>query len=251
MREEEILSVVEEAVNKYGFKALVLQSGEDPDYPAERVAEVIKEIKKKYAVLIMVSVGEVGRSGLEKLYQAGARGLLLRFETSNPILYAKLHEGDKLEDRLQDLKDAYEMGYLILTGGLIGLPGQTEEDLLNDILLAKELKAEMYTFGPVLPGGPPTELVLKVLAISRLVDPQNAKIVVTTGFETLDKNARRLGLLAGASSVMLNLTPIKYRKLYSIYPARAHEEELVEEQIRGTLELLYSLGRAPTDLGRS
>jgi len=150
---------------------------------------------------------------------------------------------------LQNLRDAYDLGYLILTGGLIGLPGQTEEDLLNDILLAKKLHAEMYTFGPVLPNGPKSELVLKVLSVSRIVDPENAKIVVTTGFETLDQEARRLGLLAGANSMMLNATPMKYRKLYNIYPDRAHVEEKIENQIEDALKILYDLGRAPTDLG--
>jgi biotin synthase len=249
MTEEEILSAVKEAVEGHGFKALVLQSGEDPGYPVERLFDLILEIKQRFAVLLFVSVGEVGRPGLKKLYSAGARGLLMRFETSNPKLYEKLHPGDKLEDRLQSLKDAYDIGYLVLTGSLIGLPGQSPEDLLNDILLTKELKAEMYTFGPVLPQGPQSDLVLKVLAVARLIDPENAKIVVTTGFETLEKNAPRLGLLAGANSLMLNVTPIKYRKLYDIYPNRAHSEESLESQITGALDLLYSLGRAPTDLG--
>jgi len=249
MTEEEILSAVKEAVDAYGFKALVLQSGEDTEYSVERLAYLIQEIKRRFAVLLFISVGEVGRKGLEKLYAAGARGLLLRFETGNPNLYSKLHHGDKLEDRLQDLKDAYQIGYLVLTGGLIGLPGQTEEDILNDILLAKELKAEMYTFGPVLPHGSSTELMLKTLALCRLVDPENAKIVVTTGFESLNTEAMRLGLLAGANSAMLNVTPIKYRKLYSIYPNRAHGNEEIQAQIENTIGLLYSLGRAPTDLG--
>jgi len=209
---------------------------------------LIKEIKARHAVLIFISVGEVGKEGLAKLYQAGARGLLARFETSNPALYANLHPGDKLQDRIDELKHAYELGYLILTGGLIGLPTQTEVDLLNDILLAKELHTEMYSFGPVLPDGPPTSLVLKTLAVARIVDPM-AKILVTTGFETLDPAARRLGLLAGGNSVMLNVTPLKYRKLYGIYPDRAHVEEEIGDQIKETLDLLRSLGRAPTDLG--
>lgn len=264
MSEEEILQAVDEAVNKYGFKALVLQSGEDPHFTVDKLAKIIKKIKEKFAVLLFISVGEIGKVGLTKLYEAGARGLLLRFETSNLNLYSKLHSNDKLEDRLQDLKDAHELGYLILTGGLIGLEGQTEEDLLNDILLAKELKAEMYTFGPVIglkpdlrdlrvegPSGPYSELVLKVLAVSRIVDPENAKIVVTTGFETLDPDARRLGLLAGANSMMLNVTPMKYRKLYNIYPERAHVNEAIEPQIKEAVDLLCSLGRAPTDLGIS
>ncbi|MFA4843674.1 MAG: radical SAM protein [Candidatus Margulisiibacteriota bacterium] len=249
MTEEEVFSAVDEAVEKHGFKALVLQSGEDPEYPAERVAGLIKEIKRRHAVLIFVSVGEVGKEGLAKLYEAGARGVLLRFETSDPKLYANLHCGDELEDRLQDVRDAYSLGYLVLTGGLIGLPGQTEESLLNDILMTKQLNAEMYSFGPVLPDGPKTDLVLKVLAVSRLIDPKNAKIVVTTGFETLNSEARRKGLLAGANSVMMNVTPLNYRRLYNIYPDRAHTEETIEEQIKSTLDLLYSLGRAPTDLG--
>jgi len=251
MPDSELIKAVDDAVNKYGFKALVLQSGEDPQYPVDRLVNIIKEIKKRYAVLIFISVGEIGGEGLQKLYDAGARGLLLRFETSNSKLYSKLHCGDKLGDRLRDIKDAYDIGYLILTGGLIGLQGQTEEDLLNDILLTKELNAEMYSFGPILPEGPETELVLKVLAVSRIVDPKNAKIVVTTGFETLEKNARSLGLMAGANSMMLNVTPMKYRKLYSIYPDRAHENEEIDVQIKGAVDLLNSLGRAPTDIGIS
>ena len=249
MSDDEIIAAAAAAVNTHGFKALVLQSGEDPEFPVERLADLIKEIKKRFAVLIFISVGEVGREGLEKLYQAGARGLLMRFETSDHKLYASLHCGDLLQERIQHLKDAFEIGYLIITGGLIGLPDQTMESLLDDILLTKKLNAEMYTFGPVLPEAPKTELILKVLALVRIVDPKNAKIVVTTGFETMNKDARRLGLMAGANSVMLNITPLKYRRLYKIYPDRAHEEETTDEQIRQTLDLLYSLGRAPTDLG--
>lgn len=249
MTDEEIMATVAEAVDKFGFKALVLQSGEDPEFTVDRMDKLIRAIKERFAVLLFVSVGEIGHDGLQKLYDAGARGLLMRFETSDPKLYSKLHCGDKLEERLQNIKDAYKIGYLVLTGGLIGLEGQTEESLLNDILLTKELNAEMFSFGPVLPEAPSTELVLKVLAISRLVDPRNAKILVTTGFETLDPEARTLGLMAGANSVMLNVTPLKYRKLYNIYPDRAHEEESIEKQIDETIDLLKSLGRAPTDLG--
>jgi biotin synthase len=251
MSDTEILDAVDNAVNKYGFKALVLQSGEDPEFSVDRLSSLITTIKQHYAVLIFISVGEVGKEGLQRLYDAGARGLLLRFETSNKKLYSQLHCGDKFEDRIRDLKDAYKIGYLVLTGGLIGLPGQTDEDLLNDILLTKELHAEMFSFGPVLPESPSTETVLKVLAVSRIIDPANAKILVTTGFETLDPQARELGLMAGANSMMLNLTPIKYRKMYSIYQERAHDEEEVQKQIDDAIVILQKLGRAPTDIGIS
>jgi len=247
-----------EAIEKWGFKALVLQSGEDPAFPVQAQAQIIKKIKERSPVLIFVSTGEIGIDGLEELYQAGARGLLLRFETSDPGLYRQLHPGRNLESRIEHLEEAFRMGYLVITGGLIGLPGQSREDILNDILLTKRLNAEMYTFGPFLPhpetplakASPPLEKeVLKVLAVARIADARNAKIVVTTGFETLHEKAREDGLMAGANSVMLNVTPGQFRKDYEIYPGRAHAEENLQEQIKTTLRILMNLGRAPTDLG--
>lgn len=258
MTKDEIINASVEAVEKYGFQALVLQSGEDPLYTVDELGAVIKEIKARVPVLICVSFGEVGSEGLEKLYAAGARGLLIRFETSNPRLFQNLHPGQTLDTRIQHIKKAYQLGYLIMTGALIGLPGQTHEDIVNDVLLAKELHAEMYSFGPFLPHpdtplagcNPPSEEdVLKTLALARIVDPENGKVLVTTAFETLSAHARKRGLLAGASSVMLNVTPIQYRKHYSIYPDKAYSKEEVSVQIEETITLLKSLGRAPTDLG--
>lgn len=257
MTKEEIIQTAQEAVEIHGFQALVLQSGEDPHYTVDDLCEIVSEIKKRFSVLIFISFGEVGIDGLKKLYDAGARGLLMRFETSNSELYEKIHPGKKLQTRLEHIKAAFSMGYLIISGALIGLPGQTQEDILNDILLAKELNTEMYSFGPFLPNPNtplknhnivPVEQVLKTLAVARLVDPVNAKILVTTGFETLNKDARQKGLMAGANSVMLNVTPDEFKKLYNIYPNRAHIDEGIQEQIENTIYMLKELGRAPTDL---
>lgn len=258
MDKKEIVDAACEAINGLHFKALVLQSGEDAGYSAEELSEIIKEIKAKAAALIFISFGEMPGSGLKTLFDAGARGLLLRFETSNPSIYEKLHPGQRLETRLQALKDAAKLGYLIITGGLIGLPGQTAEDILNDLYLTKELNADMFSFGPFIPhpgtplakANPPAkDDILKILALARIIDPRRANVVVTTALETLDEKARKEGLLAGANSVMLNLTPLKYRRLYSIYPHRAHESEDIKAQIEDTLTLLRSIGRAPSDLG--
>ena len=254
---DQILEAARQAIQEHGFKALLLQSGEDSGYSIEELAEVIRKIKNNWPALIFISFGEVGLDNLKILYDAGARGLLLRFETSNPKLYKQVTAGKDLSLRIAHLKKAYELGYLIITGGLIGLPGQSEEDLLNDILLTKELHAEMYSFGPFithpqtsLEGYPSCEVeaVLKVIAIARIIDAANAKILVTTALETLNPDVRREALLSGANSVMLNVTPLEYRPLYNIYPARAHEKESIEVQINDTIGLLMSLGRSPTDL---
>jgi len=258
MTDEEILEAVREATERFGFQALVLQSGEDPGFTLSRLVALLREIRRRHAVLIFVSCGEVGLEALSELYEAGARGLLLRFETGNPSLYARLHPGFSLASRLAHIEQARNIGYIVATGALLGLPGQTPSDIVDDILLARSLSPEMYSFGPFLPhpatplerhSPPSLEGVLNALAVIRLADPENARILVTTAFETLHPEARRLGLLAGANSFMLNVTPLRYRRSYAIYPGRAHEDESVEEQIRSTVELLLSLGRAPTDLG--
>lgn len=257
MTKDEILKSAQIAVQEYGFKSLVLQSGEDPGYSADELADIIKEIKEQFPALIFISFGEIGIGGLEKLYQAGARGLLMRFESSNPKIYEDLHPGQNLESRLTHLRKAYKMGYLIITGGLIGIPGQSEEDILNDIFLAKELRAEMFSFGPFIPhphtplaGIKPAQVekIVKVLALARIIDNAQAKILVTTALETLSSEAAKKGLLAGANSLMLNVTPLTYRQFYSIYPNRAHQSEDIAVQIESTVSLLRSLGRAPTDL---
>ncbi len=254
---DQILEAARQAIVEHGFKALVLQSGQDSGYSIEELAEIIRKIKSNWPALIFISFGEVGLDNLKILYDAGARGLLLRFETSNPKLYKQVTAGKDLSSRIAHLKKAYELGYIVITGGLIGLPQQNEEDLLNDILLTKELHAEMYSFGPFIMHpqtplakhpSPEVETVLKVIAISRIIDAANAKILVTTALETLHPDARREALLSGANSVMLNVTPLEYRSLYNIYPARAHESESIETQINDSIELLMSLGRSPTDL---
>ena len=182
----------------------------------------------------------------------------MRFETSNPLLYEKCRPGHKLEDRLKLIKELYEMGYLVLTGFLTGLPGETEADTLNDIELTNSLEPEMFSFGPFIPhpdtplkdaASPSLESVLNTIARARIRHPQS-RILATTALETLDKeNGAKAAFMAGANSLMINLTPEKYRNLYEIYPNRAGSDEDVRERIENILNLLVSLGRAPTDLG--
>jgi len=257
MTAEYVLGAARSAVEDYGFKALVLQSGEDAGRSVDELVEIVAEIRRRLGVLVFISFGELGGAALDRLYKAGARGLLLRFETSAPSLFASLHPGSRLEDRLADLRCANELGYLIVTGSLVGLPGQTAEMVAQDLALAKDLNVEMLSMGPFLPHPatplarhpkPAVDQVVQALAVARFVLPRQAKILVTTGLETLDPAARRKALMAGANSVMLNVTPVEKRALYEIYPGRAHQADPIAGQINETIELLRGIGRAPTDL---
>jgi biotin synthase len=256
MTPDEIIAAAEHAVKELGFKAIVLQSGEDEWYDDERLARIVREIRAM-GVLVFISIGVRSKETYKRLYDAGARAVLLRFETSNRKTFDALRPGTNLDERLELIKYAKKLGYILATGFIVGLPGETDEDLIDNILLTRSLGADMYSFGPLIPAEetplekqkPTTkEMLLKTIALTRFADPE-AKILVTTAFETLDKDARREGLLAGANSLMLNITPVQFRKLYRIYPGRPDTDKKIEEGIKQTVELLYSLGRAPTDLG--
>jgi biotin synthase len=253
---DEIISNAKDAIERLGFKAVVLQSGEDTWYDDEKLAAIVREIRSM-GVLVFVSVGVRSKETYKKLYDAGARAVLLRFETANNKTFDSLRPGTSFDERIELIRYAKQLGYIVATGFIVGLPGETDEDLVNNILLTKSLGADMYSFGPLIPAeGTPLqdfprttkERLLKTIALSRFADPQ-AKILVTTAFETLDKGARKDGLLAGANSLMLNITPARYRRLYQIYPGRPDTERSIDDGIKETVELLYSLGRAPTDLG--
>ncbi len=255
---DEIVNEVVSAVNNYGFKAFVLQSGEDSYFTTERLVEIISRIRKSVGVLLILSIGERDLECYRELYDAGARGVLIRFETASPSLYSSIHTTLQYENRLTLLKGVKDIGYLIATGSLIGLPGQSEEDILNDILFAHSLNTEMYSFGPLIPH-PDTPLagshavsldaMLKMIAVTRLIT-QDGNILVTSAVEKLfGKEGVRQALMAGGNSMMINLTPEKYGRLYSIYPGKGDGSGNIRGKITETLSLLHSLGRAPMDVG--
>ena len=258
MSEKEIIDTCDNAVNKLGFKALVLQSGEDNWYTEEKLTGIVSKVREKCACLLILSIGEREPKTYKKLYDLGARAALLRFETSDEKLYAKYRPKHNLNDRLNLIRELGKMGYLIMTGFLIGLPGESEKSIMKDVDLTASLGAEMFSFGPFIahpdtplaksPSGT-MEMILNTIAKARIKYPE-AKILATTAIEALDReNGIRQALLSGANSLMINLTPAKYQPLYDIYPNRLTSGFDIEKKIESTISLLRSLGRAPADLG--
>lgn len=239
MSVKEIVDTAVQAVDKKGYKLFVLQSGEDPFYTDEMLLKIITGIKQRAKAFIFMSVGERSRQAYKKMKEAGASGILFRFETSNPELFKKFHErGKNLQNRLELLEYLKSIGYFIATGSIVGFPGQTIEDIADDVLLIKKL-AHMASFGPFVPGnntpmeGQPTgdvQLILNMIAVLRLI-MKTGRIPVVTALETLaGKDIRKQALTAGANSLMFNLTPARYRPLYKIYPNKFHEQENIWEK---------------------
>ncbi len=231
---EEIIDIAVKAVNQRGYKLLVLQSGEDEYYSQKIIENILRGIKDQARVFIYLSIGQRPLAEYEAYRQAGANGILMRFETSNSDLYQSLKTNDTLEQRLSLIRSLKKMGYVISSGMMIGLPNQSVKDIAKDILLMKELGVFMPSFGPFIPtAGTPladarlidSELILKVLSATRLAIP-NARLPITTAMETIcGESIRQKGFMAGANSVMFNLTPDRCRSSYKIYDNKFYDKE--------------------------
>lgn len=249
-----------------GYGTVVLQAGEDYGLTRRLIAELVREIKATTPLAVTLSLGERGDEDLRAWRLAGADRYLLRFETSDPDLFHRIHPslGDRPSDRIALLRRLREMGYEIGGGFMLGIPGQTYASVAQDILLLRELDLDMIGIGPYIahpatplaqwakagapavadqaPGG---ELaVYKAVALARLACPE-ANIPSTTALATINKrNGRELALSRGANVVMPNFTPARYRRLYEIYPGKACVNETAEQCHTCLGARIASLGRA-------
>lgn len=247
LSKNEVMDLASKAVS-YGYKTIVMQSGEDMFYTTDLLSDIIKEIKSlEPQPAITLSIGERSFDDYEKLKEAGADRFLLRIETTDKDLYRKLHPNMDFDNRVRCLKDLKALGYELGTGSLIGLPGQTLESIANDILFFKEVCADMIGVGPFIPHpetplkdaqGGTFELARKVMAIVRILMP-DINIPATTAMETLNPNGRLIALQSGANVVMPNATEGDFRRKYEIYPGKicvndspAHCRNCIEGKIK-------------------
>ena len=233
MDESEIVDAVAWAAeNRYG--SVVLQSGElETEENAAFVERVLKSIRSRLgdSLGITLSLGEQSEETYRRWMDAGANRYLLRIETSNPDLYARIHPADhSWKRRLDCLRALSRVGYIVGTGVMIGLPGQTIEDLAHDILFFRDEGVDMIGMGPYLvhPDTPLAadaprpdkqrllELTLRMIAAARLTIP-DANIASTTALQAIHPEGREKGLLAGANVIMPNVTETRYRADYQLY----------------------------------
>lgn len=227
-----------------GYGNLVMQSGEQT---GERHTETVEAVLRRIHGFggeefgVTLSLGEQTEGTYRRWKDAGAHRYLLRIETSNPKLYAKMHPSDHLwERRLECLRALRRCGYQVGSGVMSGLPGQTMDDLASDIEFFASEDIDMIGMGPYIPH-PDTplgkqvewsadvaakrfELGLRMIAVTRL-HLHDVNIAAATALQALDPDGREKGLLAGANVMMPNITDVGYRANYQLYLGKPCLEE--------------------------
>ena len=248
---EQIMECCKEGYDA-GLRTFVLQGGEDATLTDEWLEQIIHDIRHTYPdVAITLSLGERSYDSYKRLYDAGATRYLLSHEAANKELYSKLHPQTMSHaNRIACIENLKEIGYQTGMGMMIGVRGQSVDDLVDDLLLMERIRPQMIGIGPFIPhrntplGDYPAgsvELTLLMLSIVRLMHP-SALIPSTTALATLSAEGRRMGILSGANVVMPNLTPPSERKKYAIYENKASSGSEAVEGRRALEQELNEIG---------
>ncbi|WP_025334840.1 [FeFe] hydrogenase H-cluster radical SAM maturase HydE [Paenibacillus sabinae] len=254
---EEIMDCCQEGYD-LGYRTFVLQSGEDDWYTTDKLAQLIAGIKRSYPdAAVTLSIGERDDETYTRLFEAGAERFLLRHETASRRLYEALHPTMTFENRRDRLRSLKTIGYQVGAGFMVGLPGQTSQDLAEDLLYLKELNPDMIGIGPFLPHqatplkdepAGTLEATLDMIALARLFVP-DALIPATTAMGTAHPYGRELALQAGANVVMPNLSPLAVRPKYTLYDNKICTGD-ESAQCRFCLEQRIETAGFRVDMGR-
>jgi biotin synthase len=243
------------------FGSIVIQSGERTDKVyIDTITSALKEIRSQTdnALGITLSLGEQSLDVYEQWREAGAHRYLLRIETSSPELFRKIHpdnEAHRFEDRLKALFNLKKAGFQTGTGVMIGLPGQTIEDLADDLLFMRNFDVDMIGMGPYIPHidtpmgkgmesrgtgmesrgtgmesrgtgmeslpspSERFELSLRMIALARIM-MKDVNIAASTAMQVLDPDGRIKAILAGANVFMPNMTPKAFADNYNLYDGK-------------------------------
>lgn len=213
-----------------GFRTFVLQSGEDPFYTPDTIADIVRSIKREFPeCAVTLSVGEHPREVYALWKNAGADRYLLRHETADASHYSLLHPKElSLENRMRCLYDLKSLGYQVGCGIMVGSPHQTAEHIAKDLVFMREFDPDMIGIGPFIPHHDTPfagcergslELTLYLLSIVRIMLP-NVLLPATTALGSIHPEGRELGILAGANVCMPNLSPPDVKAKYSLYDGK-------------------------------
>ena len=229
LSEKEVSAVIE-AGRSAGFRTFVLQGGESSNLRGDGLLKLTEAARKAAGSgsAITLSFGIRSRREYEELRSAGADRYLMRFETADPELHRYLRNGVTLKRRLEALEDLRAAGFQLGSGFMTGLPGETEETVIENVALAAELDLDMGGVGPFIPhpgtplaaaSGGTIDLAVRATALLRLALPA-CHIPATTAAGTLHPEGRERMLEAGANVLMPNITPTAAKKNYLVYPGK-------------------------------
>lgn len=223
---DEIVGTAETAFEN-GIRTFFLQAAESETYESGWLTDVIRRISAM-GMEVILCVGFHSTQDLDDWHAAGAGKFILKHETSDAGLFSAMKPGFLLGDRIEMLRTLKRHGYSVGSGTLLGLPGQSIDSLVGDLLLMRELGVQMSSVSVFMPAsgtplaGHPSgdpELGLRFVAAMRLF-LKDTLIPATSTFQKLLPDGQYRCFRAGANVITVNMTPPRLRNEYTLYTDR-------------------------------
>lgn len=203
---------------------LNLQAGEDPVAVREVAIPLLNRLKGSRLGL-SVCLGTLREGDYAALREAGADYYVMKVETGNAGHYREIEAPGTLAERIAAIRQLSASGWMVSSGFVLGMPGQTDEILAETIGLLQSLPLAGCSVSPFVPGentrysdhpSASLEATLNSVAGLRLLFPEHIIPAVSAMSLAGDEGYAR-ALRAGANLATVNLTPERARPDYQIY----------------------------------
>ena len=189
--------------------ALVTSGKRVSDKELEQITDTIRQIKQQSDIKCCASMGLLTRSQLQSLYDSGVENYHCNIETA-PSYFRQLCSTHTIEQKMETIHTAREIGFRICCGGIIGMGETMKERIEMACFLQQEgvLSIPLNLLQPI-PGTPMenTQILeeeewLTTIALFRLINP-NAFLRFSGGRAQLSEATQRKSLYIGINSAII------------------------------------------------
>lgn len=228
-------SVIQSARVAYevGFRRIFLISGEDPKYGFDNLLLMAEKIKA-LGFWVSFGCGEFSNQQYLELHDAGVDEYVLKFEMAQKDTFNRLNPSTDFDKRMKCIEGIKLSGMKLASGNIVDYPGQSLEDLADDILLMKELDINWAPVVPYMPaantplakeggrGSLETNLreisILRILMTKVYITAQQPGEDITKGFTDVQGNLNALN--AGANLLFADMLPDAIVQNFSVIDNR-------------------------------
>ena len=202
-----------------------IQTGEDPVAVRDVVLPLVRELRRHTNLGITLCLGTLSPHEYDELRDAGGQYYVLKIETGDPQHYRFIEAPGTLAQRVEAIRYLAGTGWKVSSGLIVGLPGQTDQHVVQSLQLLTELPLAGCSVSPFVAGeqtpfaGTPNgciEQTLNCVAWMRLAAPQWI-IPAVSAMKLVSENGYVRAFQAGANLATINLTPLQVRVNYPIY----------------------------------
>lgn len=231
---------------RHGIRSFLLEGGVDLSYTENDIAHLLGMLRRKFQdAELILALGEHTDQAYRHWMQSGAGMYLMQQDTCDDLQFKRIHSANmSLLKRKRHMWSLRDMGYQVGAGFLIGMPGQTIEQVAEELFFMKQFASNVITVTPFVPAqntpfererGGNGEMVLYVMSILRLMFPSGL-LAADMGLEQALMDGRKKALAAGANVLVTDLVPEEIHTQYRVYRdkpgRRGSEEHLLVSQIR-------------------